>query len=161
MKIDYYGTPYMGGYTDIGNAGNTTDTPMRVDSGVCPCCGKRVRLVDSSKSGFNGDDDFTVNESTMNENKLSDYLIGIIETEARNIFEDEIDTEEPETDSMGNIVDDYGERFLYVPKSLKKIIKTKANMISNLVKQQGIVVSPFYVENEIFQCLKMYGYGKR
>jgi hypothetical protein len=34
----------------------------------------------------------------------------------------------------------------------------KANMISNIVKHQGIEVSPFYIENELFQTLKAYGY---
>ena len=64
----------------------------------------------------------------------------------------------PEVDAGGNIVDDYGERFIYVNKELKKIIKMKANMISNIVKNQGIEVSPFYIENELFQTLKAYGY---
>ena len=48
--------------------------------------------------------------------------------------------------------------FIYVNKELKKIIKMKANMISNIVKNQGIEVSPFYIENELFQTLKAYGY---
>ena len=89
-------------------------------------------------------------------------ILGIIEDEARAIYEDEVETNEPETDEMGNIVGEYGERFLYVNKELKKIVKMKANAISNMVKHQGIEVSPFYVENELFQMLKCYGYtGER
>ena len=93
----------------------------------------------------------------LNENKLADYLLGVIEDEARSIFEDELDTNEPETDSMGNIINDYGERFLYVTKDLKKIVKMKANAIANMVKTKGIEVSPFYIETELFDALRMYG----
>jgi hypothetical protein len=134
---------------------------IKLDSMVCPCCGKRLRLVDSSKNEYDGDDLYTVNESSLNENKLADYLLDIIETEARNIYEDELESNVPDTDNMGNIIGDYGERFLYVNKELKKIIKTKANMISNMVKNQGIVVSPFYIENELFQYIKRYGFSAR
>ena len=59
---------------------------------------------------------------------------------------------------MGNITDDYNERFLYMSDSLKKIVKTKANAIANMVKQNGIEVSPFYIENELFSALKSYAY---
>lgn len=159
MKIDYYGTNNFDGYSDIANHGNPSDKAIKIDSMVCPCCGKPVRLVDSSKKDFEGDDILTISESTaLNENKLSDYLLQIIETEARNIYEDELESNVPEVDAGGNIVDDYGERFIYVNKELKKIIKMKANMISNIVKNQGIEVSPFYIENELFQTLKAYGY---
>jgi hypothetical protein len=58
---------------------------------------------------------------------------------------------------MGNIVNDYGERFLYVNKELKKIVKMKANAIANMVKHKGIEVSPYYIENELFQALRLYG----
>ena len=133
-----------------------------LDKLVCPCCGKKLHLIDSTKKEYEGDDLIKVNESILKENKLADYLLGIIEEEARAIYEDELETNEPETDVMGNIVGEYGERFLYVNKELKKIVKMKANAISNMVKHQGIEVSPFYVENELFQMLKCYGYtGER
>lgn len=124
----------------------------------CPCCRAKLRLVDSSKQEFADDDIVQVAESTMNENKLSDFLLEIIENAARNIYEDELETEEPEVDSMGNINQEYTERFRYVSDSLKKIVSMKANAISNMVKQNGIEVSPFYIENEIFQILKSYSY---
>lgn len=152
---------YVNGYINLADAGTTTDSMIKLDSMVCPCCGKRLRLVDSSKNEYDGDDLYTVNESSLNENKLADYLLDIIETEARNIYEDELESNVPDTDNMGNIIGDYGERFLYVNKELKKIIKTKANMISNMVKNQGIVVSPFYIENELFQYIKRYGFSAR
>lgn len=158
-------------YYDINNYFNNYGTEDSVDQGaynisldklVCPCCGKKLRLIDSMKKEYEGDDLIKVNESVLTENKLSDYLLGIIEDEARAIYEDELETNEPETDEMGNIVGEYGERFLYVNKELKKIVKMKANAISNMVKHQGIEVSPFYVENELFQMLKCYGYtGER
>lgn len=158
-------------YYDINNYFNNYGTKDSVDQGaynigldklVCPCCGKKLRLIDSMKKEYEGDDLIKVNESVLTENKLSDYLLGIIEDEARAIYEDEVETNEPETDEMGNIVGEYGERFLYVNKELKKIVKMKANAISNMVKHQGIEVSPFYVENELFQMLKCYGYtGER
>ena len=157
-------------YYDINNYFNNFG-PDAVDQGaynisldnlVCPCCGKKLHLIDSMKQEYEGDDLVKVNESVLNENKLADYLLKIIEDEAKAIYEDELDTNEPETDSMGNIVGEYGERFLYVNKDLKKIVKMKANAIANMVKHQGIEVSPFYIENEIFQILKFYGYaGKR
>ena len=158
-------------YYDINNYFNNYGTEDSVDQGayniglaklVCPCCGKKLRLIDSMKKEYEGDDLIKVNESVLTENKLSDYLLGIIEDEARAIYEDELETNEPETDEMGNIVGEYGERFLYVNTELKKIVKMKANAISNMVKHQGIEVSPFYVENELFQMLKCYGYtGER
>ena len=159
MEINYYGVNNFGGYSDIADHGNNADKSIKIDSMVCPCCGKPVRLVDSSKNEFEGDDLYTIKESrSINENKLADYLLEIIETEARNIYEDELESNEPEVDDAGNIVNDYGERFIYVNKELKKIIKMKANMISNIAKHQGIEVSPFYIENELFQSLKAYGY---
>ena len=131
---------------------------INIDNLVCPCCGKKLRLIDSMKKDYEGNDLITVNESMLTENKLSDYLLGIIEDEARAIYQNELETNSPETDEQGNIVNEYGERFLYVSKELKKIVKVKANAISNMVKHQGIEVSPFYIENELFQMLKSYGY---
>lgn len=130
---------------------------------ICPCCGKQLRLIDSTKSEYLNDNDITINESLLTENKLSDYLLDIIETEAKNIFDNEIGTNEPETDIDGNIIDtEYGDRFIYVSKELKRVIKLKANAITNMLKNQGIEVSSFYIENELFSILKQYGYiGKR
>lgn len=162
MNIDYYGSlgSYLGNYTELTDTSN--DSVLKLDSMVCPCCGKKVRLVDSSKAEYDGDDIYEVNESRkLNENRLSDYVLEMVEAEARNIFENEIETNVPETDSMGNIVDDYGERFMYVNKELKKIIKVKANMISNVLKHQGLSITPYYIENELFQAIKAYGYGRR
>ena len=148
---------YINGYTDLTSTNYSQDNKISIDRLVCPCCGKKLKLVDSSKNEFDGDDLLTVNESVrLNENKLADYLLEIIEAEAKDIFEAELETNIPETDTMGNIVDDYGERFLYVSKELKKIIKMKANAISNMVKAQGISVSPYYIENELFQAIKSY-----
>lgn len=157
----------MNNYLNIANYLSTDNNEVldhshdiNLNSLVCPCCGKKMRLFDSTKAEFIDNNMITVNESTtLNENKLADYLLEIIEDEARNIFADEVETNEPEVDSMGNIVGDYGERFLYVNKDLKKIVKLKANAISNMVKHQGIEVSPFYIENELFQILKAYGYS--
>lgn len=149
---------YLSNYGSIGDNGTDSAYNISLDNLVCPCCGKKLRLIDSLKKEYENDDLITVNESILNENKLSDYLLGIIEEEAKNIYEDELESNEPETDAMGNISNEYNERFLYVSKDLKKIVKTKANMISNMVKHQGIVVSPFYIENELFNILKCYGY---
>lgn len=154
---------YINGYISLMSTNYSPDKKIGIDKLICPCCGKKLRLVDSSKNEFDGDDLYTVNESySLNENKLADYLLEIIEAEAKDIFEAELETNTPEIDNMGNIVDDYGERFLYVSKDLKKIIKMKANAISNMVKAQGISVSPYYIENELFQAIKSYGnIGKR
>lgn len=148
---------YINGYTDLAATNYSPDKKIGIDKLICPCCGKKLKLVDSSKNEFDGDDLYSVTESyRLNENKLADYLLEIIEAEARDIFDAELETNAPETDNMGNIVDDYGERFLYVSRDLKKIIKMKANAISNMVKAQGISVSPYYIENELFQAIKSY-----
>lgn len=153
---------YLNNYGNITTAGTVDGHDINIDNLVCPCCGKKLRLMDSTKKEFEGDDLIPVNESILNENKLSDYLLDIIESEARAIYEDELESNEPETDAMGNIVGDYNERFLYLSKDLKKIIKMKANAISNMVRHQGIEVTPYYIENELYDYLKYYGYaGKR
>lgn len=146
---------YQNLFEDNNVPGDSYD--IKTDNLVCPCCGKKLNLIDSTKQEYTNDDIIKVNESMLNENKLADYLLTIIEDEAKSIFEDELETEEPETDSMGNIVNDYGERFLYVNKELKKIVKMKANAIVNMVKHKGIEVSPYYIENELFQALRLYG----
>jgi hypothetical protein len=146
---------YQNLFEDNNVPGDSYD--IKTDNLVCPCCGKKLNLIDSTKQEYTNDDIIKVNESMLNENKLADYLLTIIEDEAKSIFEDELETEEPETDSMGNIVNDYGERFLYVNKELKKIVKMKANAIANMVKHKGIEVSPYYIENELFQALRLYG----
>ena len=146
---------YQNLFEDNNVPGDSYD--IKTDNLVCPCCGKKLNLIDSTKQEYTNDDIIKVNESMLNENKLADYLLTIIEDEAKSIFEDELETEEPETDSMGNIVNEYGERFLYVNKELKKIVKMKANAIANMVKHKGIEVSPYYIENELFQALRFYG----
>lgn len=153
--LNDYGITTNDGTQDIG----TTDAyTVSTDNLVCPCCQAKLRLIDSSKQEFEDEDLVDVSESTLNENKLADYLMEIIENAAQNIYEDELETEEPLTDNMGNIDPEYTERFKYVSNNLKKIVKMKANAISNMVKQNGIEISPFYVENEIFQLLKTYSY---
>lgn len=125
---------------------------------VCPCCGKKVKLVDSSRKKFD-EKLILIADNLLNENKLADYLLDIIEQAANEIYEDEILTNVPDTDGQGNIVDpEYNSRFIYMDKKLKKVVKTRANAIANMVKENGIDISPFYVENELFQCLKTYGY---
>lgn len=150
---------YLNNYGNINTAGTVDGHDINIDNLVCPCCGKKLRLTDSTKKEFEGDDLIPVNESILNENKLADYLLDIIESEARAIYEDELESNTPETDAMGNIVGDYNERFLYLSKDLKKIIKMKANAISNMVRHQGIEVTPYYIENELYDFLKYYGYA--
>lgn len=152
-----YGVEGSNGFDTLGTVEAYTVT---TDNLVCPCCRAKLRLIDSTKQEFEDDDLVNVTESkhNMNENKISDYLLEIIEDAAQNIYKDELEVEEPTTDAMGNITDDYNERFLYMSDSLKKIVKTKANAIANMVKQNGIEVSPFYIENEIFSVLKSYAY---
>lgn len=150
-----YGIESNDGTQDIGTTECYTVT---TDNLVCPCCRAKLNLIDSSKQEFEDEELVNVSESKLNENKLSDYLLDVIENAAKNIYADELETDIPETDNMGNIIPEYNERFRYVSDNLKKIVKTKANAIANMVKQNGIEVSPFYVENEIFQILKSYSY---
>lgn len=140
-------------------AGLDTAYDLDLDSMVCPCCGKKIRLVDSTAKKFDENLITVSTDGILNENKLSDYLLQIIEAAAQEIYTNEVLTDVPETDSQGTIVDpEYNDRFIYMDKKLKRIIKMKANAIANMVKDNGIDISPFYIESELFQCLKMYGY---
>ncbi len=146
-------------YNLLETAGRNTAYNMNITKMVCPCCGKKMRLTDSSKEQFD-DDLVTVSESVnLNENKLADRLLEIIEAVAEEIYQNELETNVPETDYQGNIIDsEYGDRFLYMDKRLKDIIKVKANAISNMVKHEGIDIAPYYIETQLFQILKAYGY---
>lgn len=140
-------------------AGLNDDYSIDINHMVCPCCGKNVKLIDSSQKQFSENYIKVNTEDMLNENKLADYLLEIIESAAQEIYENEILTNVPETDSQGNITDpEYNDRFIYMDQKLKRVIKTRANAIANMVKTNGIDISPFYIENELFQYLKMYGY---
>lgn len=155
MLLNDHGITTNDGTQDIG----TTDCyTVYTNNLVCPCCKAKLNLTDSSKQEFDDDSIVDVSESKLNENKLSDYLLEIIENAAHNIYEDELESDVPDVDNMGNIDPEYTERFLYISDSLKKIVKMKSNAIANMVKQNGIEVSPFYIENEIYQFLKSYSY---
>lgn len=153
--LNDFGITTNDGTQDIGTTDCYTVTTNDLH---CPCCRAKLRLVDSSKQEFIDDDLVSVTEHAINENKLADYLLEIIENAARNIYEDELESDEPETDSMGNISPEYSERFKYISNDLKKIVKMKAGAIANMVKQNGIDVDPFYIENEIYKILKSYSY---
>lgn len=145
---------------DTNNIGLSKKYNLSLDDMQCPCCGNKLKLTDKSSKKFN-ENLISIDENVLNENKLADYLLEIIETAAKEIYDDEILTELPETDGLGNIIDcDYNDRFIYANKNLKRIVKVKANAISNMVKNNGIDVSPFYIENELFQQLKFLGYYK-
>ena len=83
---------YLNNYGNINTAGTVDGHDINIDNLVCPCCGKKLRLTDSTKKEFEGDDLIPVNESILNENKLADYLLDIIESEARAIYEDELES---------------------------------------------------------------------
>lgn len=140
-------------------AGLSNDYSIDINHMICPCCGKKIKLTDSSAKQFDENYISIDDDNMLNENKLADYLLEIIENAAHEIYENEVLTDVPETDMNGNIVDpDYNDRFIYMDKKLKKVIKVRANAIANMVKANGIDISPFYIENELFQYLKMYGY---
>lgn len=155
ILLNDYGITTNDGTQDIGT---TECYTVYTNNLVCPCCNKKLKLIDSSKQEFDDDSIVDVSESKLNENKLSDYLLEIIENAAQNIYEDEIESDTPDVDNMGNIDPEYTERFKYISNNLKKIVKMKSNAIANMVKQNGIEISPFYIENEIYQILKSYSY---
>lgn len=149
---------YYDGY-GLHQIGTASEYTIDLDHMVCPCCGKQIKLVDSTTKKFNENVIKCTENGVLNENKLADYLLEIIENAAQEIYENEILTDVPETDMQGNILDpDYNDRFVYMDKNLKKVVKVRANAIANMVKANGIDISPFYIESELFQYLKMYGY---
>lgn len=120
---------------------------------VCPCCGKRLKVIDSMACPVPGEAMELTMES-LNENALSEYLLDICAEEAMNIYDNEIQTNEPYVDADGHITAEYNERFEYTDPNLKKVVKVKANAISNKLANDGIQVHPYYIENEIIEMLK-------
>lgn len=125
---------------------------VSLDNPVCPCCGKPLKVIDSMASQF--DEPMELTMENLNENALSEYLLDICAEEAMNIYDNEIQTHEPYLDHEGHITPEYNERFEYTDPNLKKVVKVKANAISNKLANDGIQVHPYYIENEIIEMLK-------
>ena len=120
---------------------------------VCPCCGKKLKIVDTVKNQFGQDLKLTT-EKYLKENAYSDYLLDICGEEALNIYETELAVHEPYYDHNGNIEPEYNERFEYTDPALKRIVKVKANAIANKLANDNIKIDPYYIENEIIEMLK-------
>ena len=121
---------------------------------VCPCCGKRLKIVDSVKNQFGQDLKLTTENKFLKENAFFFYLLDICGEEALNIYETELAVHEPYYDTNGNIEPEYNTRFEYTDPQLKRIVKVKANAIANKLANDNIKIDPYYIENEIIEMLK-------
>ena len=63
---------YLNSYNFLKNAGTQDAYNISIDNLVCPCCGKKLKLIDSLKKEYDNNDLIKVNESVLNENKLAD-----------------------------------------------------------------------------------------
>ena len=113
---------------------------------VCPCCGKRLKIVDSVKNQFGKDLKLTTENKFLKENAFSDYLLDICGEEALNIYETELAVHEPYYDTNGNIEPEYNTRFEYTDPQLKRIVKVKANAIAN---KSISFIPPYFVASTL------------
>lgn len=128
---------------------------VKYSNPVCPCCGKKLNFIDSLENDF-GQELTLTTESTklLKENSLSDYLLDICTEEALDLYENEVQSHTPDIDINGNISAEYNERFIYTDDNLKKVIKVRSTAIANKLKESGINVNSFYIEQEIIESLK-------
>ena len=124
---------------------------ININDPVCPCCGKKLKIVnkDAETEEFIG-------ESTLNETWERQYVDAAIQDVADQLYEEELADEQPEVDQYGNITVDYLKRFEYTSNALRRAAKRAATKLSNDLKDEGITINPWYCEMEIYDKLKMF-----
>lgn len=123
-----------------------------VNNPICPCCGKRLNIVNT-----NVETDEFIGESTkLNERWENEYLTNKVQDIANQLFEEELADVQPEVDNDGNITNEYLERFQYNSPELKKAVKRAATKLSNDLAENGFKINPWYCEQEIFEALKYF-----
>lgn len=123
-----------------------------VNNPICPCCGKRLNIVNT-----NVETDEFIGESTkLNERWENEFLTNKVQDIANQLFEEELADVQPEVDNNGNITNEYLERFQYNSPALKKAVKRAATKLSNDLAENGFKINPWYCEQEIFEALKYF-----
>ena len=90
------------------------------------------------------------------ENKLSEYWLDKVYRVAEEIYAREISDNVPDLESNNRPSRDYLERFDYLSDSLKAAVKRAATALQSELKTEGFDVNIEYVQNEIYDALKLY-----
>lgn len=123
-----------------------------VNNPVCPCCGKRLNIVNTNVET----DEFIGESIKLNERWENEYLTNQVQDIANQLFEEELADVQPEVDNNGNITNEYLERFQYNSPALKKAVHRAATKLSNDLAENGFKINPWYCEQEIFEALKYF-----
>jgi len=92
----------------------------------------------------------------LDENKLSEYLLDKVYSVAQEIYAREISDNVPDLTVNNRPSQEYLERFDYLSDSLKAAVKRAATALQSELKTEGFDVNIEYVQNEIYDALKMY-----
>lgn len=90
------------------------------------------------------------------ENKLGDYLLDKVYAVAEEIYAREISDNVPDLAADNRPSREYLERFDYLSDSLKSAVKRAAIALHHELKSEGFDVNIEYVQNEIYDALKLY-----
>lgn len=99
---------------------------------------------------------FSESVEKLDENKLSEYLLDKVYRVAEEIYAREISDNVPDLESNNRPSRDYLERFDYLSDSLKAAVKRAATALQSELKTEGFDVNIEYVQNEIYDALKLY-----
>jgi len=129
----------------------TTAYEININDPVCPCCGKKLKIVNA-----NAETEEFIGESTLNETWEKAYVQSVIQDVADQLYEEELADVQPDVDEYGNIEPEYFKRFQYTSPELRRAAKRAATKLANELKEQGININPWYCEMEIYDKLKMF-----
>ena len=129
----------------------TTAYEININDPVCPCCGKKLKIVNA-----NAETEEFIGESTLNETWEKAYVQSVIQDVADQLYEEELADVQPDVDEYGNIEPEYFKRFQYTSPELRRAAKRAATKLANELKEQGININPWYCEMEIYDKLKLF-----
>lgn len=129
----------------------TTAYEININDPVCPCCGKKLKIVNA-----NAETEEFIGESTLNETWEKAYVQSVIQDVADQLYEEELADVQPDVDEYGNIEPEYFKRFQYTSPELRRATKRAATKLANELKEQGININPWYCEMEIYDKLKLF-----
>ena len=135
----------------------TTAYEININDPVCPCCGKKLKIVNA-----NAETEEFIGESTRNilgvknGKKPEAYVQSVIQDVADQLYEEELADVQPDVDEYGNIEPEYFKRFQYTSPELRRATKRAATKLANELKEQGININPWYCEMEIYDKLKLF-----
>ena len=129
----------------------TTAYEININDPVCPCCGKKLKIVNA-----NAETEEFIGESTLNETWEKAYVQSVIQDVADQLYDEELADVQPDVDEYGNIEPEYFKRFQYTSPELRRAAKRAATKLANELKEQGININPWYCEMEIYDKLKLF-----